>query len=84
MIQIQQACGPADYHFIRLTEDGWYNKSGKIYQVLYVDQSIVSGNMWYEMCESNGKVYIGDPRYGYLYYDDETIYFAIKKGWDAQ
>ena len=76
-------CGPVDYHFIRLDGDKWYNKSGTA-PGLYIDQSVVAGDIWYAMWMNNGQAYIGDPRYGYPYYNDETIYFAVKVGWDAQ
>ena len=76
-------CGPMDYHFIRLDGDEWYNKSGTA-PGLYIDQSVVAGDVWYAMWINNGQAYVGDPRYGYPYYNDETIYFAVKVGWDAQ
>ena len=76
-------CGPMDYHFIRLDGDEWYNKSGTA-PGLYIDQSVVAGDIWYAMWMNNGQAYVGDPRYGYPYYNDETIYFAVKVGWDAQ
>ena len=76
-------CGPMDYHFIRLDGDEWYNKSSTA-PGLYIDQSVVAGDIWYAMWMNNGQAYVGDPRYGYPYYNDETIYFAVKVGWDAQ
>ena len=77
--KVAMKCGPTDYHFIRLDENGWYNKSGTTIG-LYVDQSMVSGDVWYAIWLNNGQAYIGDPRYGYPYYNDETIYFAVKIG----
>jgi len=82
--KVAMKCGPSDYHFIRLTENGWYNKSGSQYQGLYINQSIVSNDIWLALWMNNGIAYYGDPRYGYPIYDDETIYFAVKVGWDAQ
>ena len=76
-------CGPTDYHFIRLDGGGWYNKSGNL-PGLYIDQSVVEGDIWYAIWMNNGQAYVGDPRYGYPYYNDETIYFAVKVRWDAQ
>ena len=76
-------CGPMDYHFIRLDGDKWYNKSGTA-PGLYIDQSVVTGDIWYAMWMNNGQAYVGDPRYGYPYYNDETIYFAVKLGWDVR
>ena len=76
-------CGPMDYHFIRLDGDKWYNISGTA-PGLYIDQSVVTGDIWYAMWMNNGQAYVGDPQYGYPYYNDETIYFAVKVGWDVQ
>ena len=81
--KVAMKCGPTDYHFIRLDENGWYNKSGTTIG-LYIDQSMVSGDVWYAIWLNNGQAYIGDPRYGYPCYNDETIYFAVKIGRDAQ
>ena len=72
-----------DYHFIRLVGDKWYNKSGTT-QGLYVDQSVVSADIWYAMMMEDGQPKIGDPRVGYPYYNDETIYFAVNVRWDEQ
>ncbi len=72
---VAMKCGPSDYHFIRLTENGWYNKSG-ITNGLYVDQAIVESSIWYAMWSNNGQSYY----YPNVYYDDETIYFAVKVG----
>ena len=71
-------CGPVDYHFIRLDNDGWFNKSGTTAGA-YIDQSIVEQDTWYPIVGING-----DPLVikGSTYYDDETIYFAVKVGWD--
>ena len=78
-------CGPMDYHFIRLDAGGWYNKSGTT-TGLYISQSVVEADVWYAMwSNSNGRAYMGNPAYGgYPYYGDETIYFAVKVGWDKQ
>ena len=76
---VAMKCGPSDYHFIRLTENGWYNKSGTT-NGLYIDQAIVESSIWYAMWSNNGKAHI----YPNVYYDDETIYFAVKVGWDKQ
>ena len=45
----------------------------------YIDQSIVEQDTWYPIVGING-----DPLVikGSTYYDDETIYFAVKVGWD--
>jgi len=76
-------CGPSDYHFIRLDGNHWYNKSGTA-PGLYIDQSLVVADTWFAIWMNNGQAYMGDPRYGYPYYDDETIFFAIKAGWDTK
>ena len=81
--KVAMKCGPTDYHFIRLTENGWYNKSGTA-PGLYVNQGVVSADVWYAMWTNNGQTYVGNPQRGYPYYDDETIYFAVKTGWDLQ
>ena len=72
-------CGPTDYHFIRLDGDQWYTKSGTL-QGLYIDQSIVTERYWFCIFAKNGVAYIGDPQYGFPYYEDEIIYFAVKVG----
>ena len=81
--KVAMKCGPTDYHFMRLTENGWYNKSGTA-PGLYVNQGVVSADVWYAMWTNNGQTYVGNPQRGYPYYDDETIYFAVKTGWDLQ
>ena len=70
-------CGPMDYHFIRQDENGWYNKSGAG-AGLYVNESVVTSDVWYAMWAENGTAYYSPD----VYYDDETIYFAVKIGWD--
>ncbi len=70
-------CGPTDYHFIRLTSNGWYNKSEGNYSGLYIDEEWVRNDTWMAMAIINGSVYVGEPYYTY-----ETIYFAVKVGWD--
>lgn len=75
--KVAMKCGPRDYHFIRLDSGGWYNKSGTA-PGLYIDQSIVAGKVWYAMWMTNGEKYY-NPN---VYYNDETIYFAVKVGWD--
>ena len=76
-------CGPMDYHFIRLDSNGWYNKSGNA-PGLYIDQSVVAEDIWYAMWMNNGQAYVGNPKYGFPFYNDETIYFAVKVEWDVQ
>lgn len=76
-------CGPTDYHFIPLGGDKWYNKSGTA-EGLYIDQSLVAGEVWFAMFMYNGKAYVGNPQHGYPFYHDETTYFAVKVGWDVQ
>lgn len=73
-----------DYHFIRQDENGWYNKSGD-YIGLYVDVSSVEAEYWYPtgIDPLTGELVIMDNEYfADRWYDDETIYFAIKEGWD--
>ncbi len=77
--KVAMKCGPTDYHFIRLTEKGWYNKSGGYYQGLYINESKVMQDTWMGMAIINGQYYEGAP-----FYTDETIYFAVKKEWDRQ
>jgi hypothetical protein len=69
-------CGPDDYHFIRLDGRGWYNKSGTM-QGLYIDKNLVAADIWYPLWLENGMV----ASSGDLYYNDETIFFAVKKDW---
>ena len=81
--KVAMKCGPKDFHFIRLDDNGWYNKSGLMPGV-YIHQSFVTDKIWFTIWEQNGFVYMGDPYYGFDYYDDTTIYFAVKKGWDVR
>lgn len=70
-------CGPSDYHFIRQLSNGtWYNKSGTTVG-LVVSQDIVASSVWYARYMLNGVPTV-DTR---VYYDDVTIYFAVKKNW---
>ncbi|MBQ7916351.1 MAG: RHS repeat-associated core domain-containing protein, partial [Firmicutes bacterium] len=71
--------GWADYHFIVLLEEGWYNKSGGKRQGLYVDESFVTANFWIATYMENGVAMQED-----MYYFYETIYFAVKIGWDKR
>ncbi len=81
--RVAMRCGPTDYHFIRLDGDSWYNKSGTA-PGLYIDQSVVTADIWYAMWMDNGQAYVGNPLYGLPYYNYETIYFAVKVGWDTK
>ncbi len=74
--KVAMKCGPIDYHFIRLDGDSWYNKSGTA-PGLYIDQKLVEADIWYAMWMQDGQAYMGLPYYNY-----ETIYFAVKVGWD--
>ena len=77
-------CGPTDYHFICEYESGWYNKSGTK-KGLYVDKSVVMADVWQaRWLDRFGVERVGDPIEGYPLYTYETIYFAVKVGWDAQ
>ena len=75
--KVAMKCGPDDYHFIRLTDDGWYNKSGRT-EGLYVSQEIVESEVWYAMYMDGNQAYT-ETR---IAYTDETIYFAVKEDWD--
>ena len=71
-------CGPEDYHFIRQYNNNiWYNKSGTT-TGCFVYQSVVESAVWYAMYRTK----YGVIRDSSIYYDDETIYFAVKVGWD--
>ena len=81
---VAMKCAPDDLHFIRLTDQGWYNKSGGYFSGLFVPSSYVNGKEWHPIWQMNGYVYHGTPQDGYTIYDSKTIYFAVKKGWDNQ
>ena len=79
--RVAMKCGPTDYHFIRQLDDGtWYNKSGNdvgfIVSSSYVATGLNGKGNWFYLFADNSIDY---PVYTY-----ETIYFAIKKGWDFQ
>ena len=72
-------CGQTDYHFIRETENGWYNKSGT-YGGLYVSEEYVLGDEWYaqgyhpytgNFVEDKNTCYTG-----------RIIYYALRVDWD--
>ncbi len=70
-------CGPRDYHFIRQLSNGdWYNKSGDR-KGLVVSQDYVAGSVWYLKYMENGVEITNEN----ALYNDETIYFAVKKNW---
>ena len=77
--KVAMKCGPFDYHFIRLDGGGWYNKSGTA-PGLFIDQSFVTSDIWCAIWTYNGMIFY-DPG---MFYDDETIYFAVKIGWDTE
>ncbi len=70
--------GPYDYHFIRLTKDGWFNKPGTT-EGFYVNDEYVFSDIWYGMYIDNSGTLVVDYA---LYYDDETIFFTVREGWD--
>ena len=45
---------------------------------LNVDEKIVAGDIWCAMWKENNQIF----RSHLYYYNYETIYFAVKKGWD--
>ena len=74
-------CGLVDYHFIRQLDDGtWYNKSGNGTGVVIPEEYVINGpygdGAWWGYTAEQG---ISLPRYTY-----ETIYFAVRVGWDAE
>ncbi len=78
---VAMKCGPTDYHFIRQLSDGsWYNKSGTTIGT-YATVDDVTGSTWHAIYMSNGVRTYGK---GNPVYNDETIYFAVKVGWDAK
>ena len=73
-------CGLTDFHFIRQLDDGtWYNKTGDAVGVPIPVEYVLYGPF------ANGYWYGYTPE-GFCYpvYIYETIYFAVKKGWDNQ
>ena len=59
---------------LRRDADGWYSKQGTS-PGIFVDQEYVESEKWVSI-NSNGS-HNSDN-----YYDDKTIYFAVKIGWD--
>ena len=65
-------CGEDDFHFLRLDENGWFNKfSGA--PGLYVESDYVTASFWYPKWEG------GDSK-RLIYDDPEIIFFAVKIG----
>ena len=80
--KVAMKCGPTDFHFIRLTQGGWYNKSGDKLAGLYLDQSLVTSDIWYPAFIVGDTVFMGYISDDYPCYNYETIYFAVKVSWD--
>ena len=76
-------CGDTDYHFIRLTEDGWHNKSGaeSWFPGCYVTENMVANNKWYPVGLIDGKPTVLKNNTVY-YNEDGPLYFEIRIGWD--
>ena len=73
-------CGPMDYHFMVRVDGVWYNKPGTPPLIVNESIDIVTSQIWkgrylnnYGQLQSNSQIF----------YDDETIYFAIAKEWDT-
>ena len=77
--RVAMKCGQIDYHFIRQLEDGtWYNKSGRTIGT-YATVEDVMANTWTSIYMKND-----ERRYGDIgLYTYETIYFAVRIGWDS-
>ena len=72
-------CGPMDYHFMVRVDNVWYNKPGTTPLISNESLDIVTANKWMGRYLNNNGVMQSDSN---IYYDDETIFFAISKGWD--
>lgn len=71
--------GEYDYHFIVKIDGIWYNKPGPSELIVNEHQLNVIAKKWYGRYKnSKGNIQTNKA----LVYDDETIYFAIKKEWD--
>ena len=75
-------CGPTDLHFIRQLGNGqWYNKSGTTHGLPIPAEVVTNGidatGWWYGMWMNNDGPWY-DP---YTFYNDEIIYYALKKEW---
>lgn len=83
--KVAMMCGETDYHFIRLDENGWYNKSGSDKSVggCYIPESMVNATTWLGVGVVNGTAYIfnrlQDPIYNNA---NGPLYFAVRNGWD--
>ncbi len=73
-------CGPMDYHFMVRVDGVWYNKPGTTPLISNESLSIVTADKWIGRYLNNYGELQSNPR---IYYDDETIYFAIAKEWDV-
>ena len=75
-------CGEYDYHFIRLDENGWFNKSGNDpnFRGCYKDEKYVNNTYWLPAGMVNGQVVFA---LNGLYYHDANgpIFFAVREGW---
>ena len=81
--KVAMMCGNTDFHFIRLTEDGWFNKSGaeSSFPGCYITEEMVERNTWYPVGLLNGRPTI--LKNNTKYYDaDGPLYFQIRIGWD--
>ena len=72
-------CGPFDYHFMVRVDGIWYNKPGTTPLIENENYLNVISKVWKgRYINKNGNIKNDDS----IYYDDVTIYFAIKKDWD--
>ena len=82
--RVAMMCGPTDYHFIRQTDWGWYNKSGhdSNFEGVLIDESLVMQDTWYPIGVRDGIVMMFP--FPYYHCDDGPLFFAVRIGWDKE
>ena len=74
-------CGESDFHFIPRTSDGWYNKCGT-QKGCFVPKGCVLDDTWCTMKAGDSGPELVPVEKGGIEYTYETIFIAIRKGWD--
>ncbi len=80
---VAMKCGPYDYHFIVYDNGIVYNKQGTSEMVIGCTIDCINNDIWYPHFHTDEQVamYRQALEGSEVYYDDETIFFSIKRNW---
>ena len=82
---VAMMCADTDYHFIRLDEIGWFNKSGYDSHVggCYLPEELVRNNKWLPAGVIDGVQYLFTGENTPVYYNENgPLIFIVREGWD--